>query len=77
VERAPINETPQPDTKDPAMKDAMRKKLQRVRKRAHLVAAFAVSLTSFFWVAKGEDDIRLVCNGTKCGLNGATWIPHF
>ena len=57
VERAPIYDTPQPDTKDPVMKKAGRKKLQCVRERAYLVAAFFVSIPSFFWVTKGEDDM--------------------
>ena len=59
------------------MKKAARKKLERVRERAYLVAAFIVSMMPFFWVKKGEDDIILVYDASKCGLNGATWIPHF
>jgi len=36
-----------------------------------------VSLTSFFSVPKGEDDIRMVYDGTKSGLNAAMWVPRF
>ena len=36
-----------------------------------------VSLTTYFDVPKGKDDIRMVYDGTKCGLNGAVWIPFF
>ena len=36
-----------------------------------------VSLTSFFDVPKGESDIRMVYDGTKCGLHRAVWIPSF
>ena len=35
------------------------------------------SLMSFFYVPKGKDDIRMVYDGTKCGLNGAVWVPSF
>jgi hypothetical protein len=30
-----------------------------------------------FSVLKGDSDIRMVYNGTKSGLNSATWIPWF
>ena len=30
-----------------------------------------------FYVPKGEDDIRIVFNGTSSGLNDALWAPHF
>ena len=36
-----------------------------------------VSLTSFFSVPKGDSDIRMVYDGTKCGLNGSVWVPRF
>jgi hypothetical protein len=68
---------PQPDTKDPKVKAAMTRKLQTVREGAHLVAAFVVSLTSFFGVPKGDDDIRMVYDGTKSGVNDAVWVPSF
>ncbi len=31
----------------------------------------------FFAVPKGEDDIRMVYNGTSCGLNDAVFAPWF
>jgi hypothetical protein len=33
------------------------------------------SLTSFFTVPKGDEDVRIVYNGTKSGLNGQLWAP--
>lgn len=38
---------------------------------------FVQSLVSFFDVLKGEDDIRVVFNGTLCGFNVATWAHGF
>jgi len=35
------------------------------------------SLTNYFPVEKGDDDIRVVYDGTKSGLNGALWAPTF
>lgn len=35
------------------------------------------SLTSFFSVPKGDNDIRMVYDGTKSGLNNCMWAPQF
>ena len=35
------------------------------------------SLTGFFAVPKGADDIRIVYDATACGLNNALWSPNF
>ena len=35
------------------------------------------SLIDYFAVAKGNSDIRVVLNGTSCGLNHATWSANF
>jgi len=55
----------------------MRKKLSKVRDRRYLVAGQVDSLTSFFAVPKGADDIRMVYDGTKSGLNDTIWVPRF
>jgi hypothetical protein len=36
-----------------------------------------LSLTSFFAVAKGATDIRMVYNGTSSGVNAHLWAPWF
>jgi hypothetical protein len=36
-----------------------------------------VNLLHYFAVPKGEADIRVVFNGTSCGLNDALWSPNF
>ena len=77
LSRAPVYQTPQPDTKDPAVKTTVKRKLSKIRERAYLVAAFVVSFVTFFHVAKGENDIWMVYDGTKCGLNDAIWVPSF
>jgi hypothetical protein len=35
------------------------------------------SLTTFFGVPKGEDDMRVVYDGSLPGLNAALWCPWF
>jgi hypothetical protein len=34
-------------------------------------------LSCFFAVPKGVEDIRMVYDGTKPGLNGNIWVPRF
>jgi hypothetical protein len=35
------------------------------------------SLTAFFGVPKGEDDIRLMYDGSVSGLKLSIWVPRF
>jgi hypothetical protein len=51
-------------------------KLKTIIKRKYIAPGFVTSLTDVFAVPKGAD-IRLVYNGTSCGLNQATWAPNF
>ena len=68
--------TGQPKEKDPNTKKRVEEKLQKVVYRGYLDDKQVIkSLTSFFAVPKGEDDIRMVYDGTKCGLNSAVWVP--
>ena len=47
------------------------------RKRNYIQPGWVDSLLHYFCVAKGLDDIRMVYNGTGCGLNNSVWAPHF
>ena len=55
----------------------MTKKLNKVRDRRYIAPGPVTSLTSFFSVPKGDDDIRMVYDGTKSGLNDCMWVPRF
>ena len=71
VQKAP---TPAPD------EDTRRlavQKLNKVRERRYIAPGKVTSLTDFFYVPKGDDDIRMVYNGTSSGLNDALWVPSF
>ena len=52
-------------------------KLAKVWKRRYISTGPIESLTSFFAVPKGLDDIRMVYDGTKSGLNEVIWVPRF
>ena len=53
-------------------------KITKVRRRGYIAPTNGIkSLTSFFSVPKGEDDIRMVYDGTKSGLNAALFAPWF
>ena len=55
----------------------MQEKVVKVRKHYHIEPGFVKSLLHFFCVPKGLSDIRMVYNGTGCGLNESVWSPHF
>ena len=55
-------------------------KLKKFMDRRYIVfttATVVLSYISFFYVAKGADDIRVVFNGTSSLLNAATFAPWF
>ena len=55
----------------------MKQKLQKVIDRGYLAHGYVKSLTSYFPVPKGLQDIRIVYDGTKSKLNEAVWAPNF
>ena len=62
---------------DPVHKEKMAEKLGKVRSRNYILPGEVNSLTGFFAVPKGTDDIRIVYDATACGLNNALWSPNF
>lgn len=66
---------PQRGERDIAVRQAIRKKLMTILSKGCLAQGEVRSLTSFFAVPKGEDDMRIVYDGTKSGLNGQLWAP--
>jgi hypothetical protein len=63
--------------RDETTRDRAVMKLAKVRKRKHISPGTVWSLTDFFSVPKGSDDIRLVYNGMSSGLNDVLWVPSF
>ena len=62
---------------DPAEKEQLKEKIRKVIQREYIRTGFALSLTGFFAVAKGDGDIRVVYDASKSGLNEAIWAPNF
>jgi hypothetical protein len=50
-------------------------KVDKVRLRKYILPGPVANLTDFFDVPKGDDDIRVVYNGTSSGLNEALFAP--
>jgi hypothetical protein len=68
---------PQGDEKDLGMKAQLVEKLQKARDRRYIAPGKVVSLTAFFGVKKGENDVRPVYDGSVSGLNDCIWMPRF
>ena len=63
--------------KDSKEKKQMTDKIKKVIHRGYISAGPVQSLTGFFPVPKGQSDIRLVYDASKCGLNDTIWAPSF
>lgn len=62
---------------DPDRRAQMKEKLSKVVDRRYIEVGLVLSLTRFFAVPKGEDDIRVVYDATLSGLNDVIWTPSF
>jgi hypothetical protein len=67
----------QKDEPDLSKKEKIRLKLLKALARRYFEYEDVGSLTQFFAVAKGEEDIRMVYNVTSSGLNAHRWCPWF
>ena len=43
----------------------------------HIEVGSVISLICYFYVKKGLFVVRMVYNGTGCGLYDSIWAPHF
>jgi len=73
----PRDRRPQREEKDPGVRAAVKAKLDNVRAKGYVAPGNVASLTSYFYVPKGEHDIRMVYDATRSGLNGCLWVPPF
>ena len=56
--------------------EQVKKKLNKVKDREYVRMGVDVkSLTHYFSVPKGTDDIRMVYDASRSGLNDAVWAP--
>ena len=77
VKPPPTYLTPQRDIVDKDVKARVKAKLDKVRRLGYIGPGEVLSLTAFFAVPKGADDIRMVYDGTVSGLNDSMWVPRF
>jgi hypothetical protein len=61
----------------PLKHELMQAKVVQVRQRNYIRPGEVVSGTCYFCVDKGTSDIRMVYNGTRCGLNAHLHTPHY
>ena len=52
-------------------------KVDGMLQRRYLEEGFVRSNVNYFTVPKGEEDVRVVFDGTSSGLNEALWAPNF
>ena len=57
--------------------ELVRKKVVQVQTRGYIEVGEVISIIHYFYVKKGPFDVRVVSNGTGCGLNDSIWAPHF
>jgi hypothetical protein len=67
----------QRDIRNDDIKLQVIKKLLKVRQRGYIAPGLVELLMAFFGVPKGDDDIRLVYDGSVSGLNLSIWVPRF
>jgi hypothetical protein len=77
IEDLPRYKRPQPQEKHPEIRKKVAEKLESVRSKKYIDKGEVLSLTSYFWVAKGDSDIRMVYDASRSGLNQALWAPNF
>ena len=53
------------------------RKIETMVSKTYLEEGYVRSSLHYFSVPKGDDDIRVVFDGTSCGLNESLWSPNF
>mmetsp|Transcript_10704 Transcript_10704/g.15095 ORF Transcript_10704/g.15095 Transcript_10704/m.15095 type:complete len:216 (-) Transcript_10704:808-1455(-) len=73
----PNHQTRQQHVHDPTHFRLIQEKVDKLRQLEYVQEGLVESLISVFDVPKTDEDIRLVYNGTSCGLNGSVVDPWF
>ena len=61
----------------PEVVEMVATKLEGMTKRCYLEEGHVTNVVDYFPVPKGDDDIRVVFDGSSCGLNEALWSSNF
>jgi hypothetical protein len=68
---------PQWAERNPILKACVKDKLDKVLNRRYFEVGLVKSLTTFFGVPKGEDDMRVIYDGSLPCLKAALWCQWF
>jgi hypothetical protein len=68
---------PQRSAREADQHEMMRAKVVKVRKLYYITTGPVRSGMHFFCFPKGDTNIRMVYNGTSCGLSAKVWAPRF
>lgn len=68
---------PRPIECNPNIQSKVKDKLEKFIKRGYLAKGQVSCLIGYFTVPKGDEDVRVVFDGTKSGLNNVIWAPTF
>jgi hypothetical protein len=74
---SPSYRRPHQAERNPILKDRVKDKMDKVLKRRHFEVGLVKSLTIFFGVPKGEDDMRVIYDGSLPVLNASLWCTWF
>ena len=58
-------------------REVVAKKIDGMVNRRYLTEGHVTSSLHYFAVPKGTTDVRIVYDGTSCGLNESLWAPNF
>lgn len=79
-ESPPVNQDEQPPYADESVRQMVKKKLEKVVRKGYIELCDIEEVEAMmymFHVPKGADDIRMVYDGSKSGLNNSLWAPWF
>jgi len=68
---------PQRPERNEDVRSKMEAKINSVLAKGYIAQGEVCSLTAYFSVPKGSDDIRMVYDATASGLNACLWAPNF
>jgi hypothetical protein len=73
----PRYKVPQRQESNETIRAQVKAKLETPLNRRYITPGRVESLTGFFSVPKGDDDLRMVYDASKSGLNASLWVPSF
>ena len=72
-----VHQGAKPPRFEPITRKLVAAKIEAMVKKSYLEEGLVKTSLHYFAVPKGDNDIRVVFDGTSCGLNDALWSPNF